>query len=83
MLRYLCRRGGEVVTKAELYYLAYRGLDYVPRSPTDEGFEGRKEYEGVVDTNLWRLRKAIEPDPSDPVLVITRRGHGVELRVRW
>ncbi len=83
MLRYLYQRGGQVVTKAELYFLAYRGLDSVPRSPADEHFEGRKEYEGLVDTNIWRLRKAIEPDPSNPVLLITKRGHGLVLQVRW
>lgn len=83
MLRYLYQRGGQVVTKAELYFLAYRGLDSVPRSPDDAHFEGRKEYEGLVDTNIWRLRKAIEPDPSNPVLLITKRGHGVVLQVRW
>ena len=83
MLCYLYQHGGQVVTKAELYFLVYRGLDRVPRSPADEYFEGRKEYEGLVDTNLWRLRKAIEPDLSDPVLLVTRRGHGVVLRVRW
>lgn len=83
MLRYLYQRGGRVVTKAELYFLVYRGLDRVPRSPADEHYEGRKEYAGLVDTNLWRLRKAIEPDPSHPVLLITKRGHGVMLQVRW
>ncbi len=83
MLRYLYQRAGHVVTKAELYFLVYRGLDKVPRSPSDEHYEGRKEYEGLVDTNLWRLRKAIEPDPSSPVLLVTRRGHGIVLQVRW
>ena len=83
MLRYLYQRGGQVVTKAELYFLVYRGLDKVPRSSDDEHYEARKDYEGLVDTNLWRLRKAIEPDPSDPVLLVTKRGHGVVLQVRW
>ena len=83
MLRYLYQRGGEVITKAELYFLAYRGLDSVPRSPSDEHYEGRKQYEGLVDTNIYRLRKAIEPDPSRPVLLVTKRGHGVVLQVRW
>jgi hypothetical protein len=83
MLRYLYQHGGQVVSKAELYFLAYRGLEKVPRSQSDKGYESPKEYEGVVDTNLWRLRKAIEPDPSTPVLLVTKRGHGVVLQVRW
>lgn len=83
MLRYLYRRGGQVVSKAELYFLAYRGLDYVPRSTADKEYEPPRSYEGVIDTNLWRLRQAIEPDPAHPVLLVTRRGHGVVLQVRW
>ena len=84
ILRYLYQQpGGRVVSKAELYFLAYLGLDHLPRAPGDEGYEAPKEYEGVIDTNLWRLRKAIEPDPSDPVLLVTVRGHGVRLNVRW
>ncbi|MEA3340300.1 MAG: winged helix-turn-helix domain-containing protein [Chloroflexota bacterium] len=83
MLCYLYRRAGQVVTKAELYFLVYLGLDKTPRSPADEHYEGRKEYEGLVDTNIWRLRQAIEPDPSDPVLLVTKRGHGLVLHVRW
>jgi hypothetical protein len=83
MLCYLYQRGGQVVTKAELYFLVCRGLAKVPRSPADEHYEGRKVYEGLVDTTLWRLRAAIEPEPSDPVLLVTERGHGVVLQVRW
>jgi len=82
VLCYLYRRGDHVVTKAELYYRIYRHLDRIPR-PGDPEYEGPKEYAGVIDTTLWRLRQAIEPDPEDPVLLITRRGHGVRLRVRW
>ncbi|GAB4534970.1 MAG: hypothetical protein Kow0063_18650 [Anaerolineae bacterium] len=84
ILRYLYQQpGGRVVSKAELYFLAYLGLDHLPRTPGDEGYEARKEYEGVIDTNLWRLRQAIEPDPSVPVLLVTVRGHGVQLKARW
>jgi len=83
MLCYLYRRAGQVVTKAELYFLVYLGLDKTPRSPADEHYEGRKEYEGLVDTNIWRLRQAIEPDPSDPVILVTKRGHGLVLHARW
>ena len=38
-----------------------------------------KEFEGTLDTALWRLRGAIEPDPKDPLYVVTRRGQGVRL----
>jgi len=82
MLRYLYQRSGEVVSKSELYFRIYRGLDRVPR-PADHDYEPPKRYLGLIDTNLWRLRKAIEPDPKNPVLLITRRGLGVTLLVRW
>jgi len=83
MLCYLYGRAGQIVTKAELYFLVYRGLDAVPRSPADEHYQGRKEYEGLVDTNIYRLRQALEPDPSDHVLLVAKRGHGLVLNVRW
>ena len=83
ILAYLYRRSGQVVGKAELYFRAYRGLDRTPRSPADAEYEPPKSYEGVMDTNLWRLRQVIEPDPSDPVLMVTVRGHGVRLEIRW
>ncbi len=83
MLCYLYRRAGQVVTKAELYFLVYLGLDKTPRSPADEHYQGRKEYEGLVDTNIYRLRQSIEPDPSNPVLLVTKRGHGLVLHARW
>lgn len=84
MLKYLYyERPGQVVSKAELYFRFYRNRDSVPRSPEDEEYEFHKEFESVMDTTLWRLRRAIEPDPSDPVLLVTVRGHGVRLMVRW
>ncbi len=82
MLCYLYHHNDRVVTKAELYFRAYLGKDRIPQEG-EKGYAEPVEYVGLIDTNLWRLRQAIEPDPSDPVLLITRRGHGVTLRVRW
>lgn len=83
MLLYLYERGGQVVGKDELYFRVYRGLDYTPRSAADEMYEAPKEYDNLIDTNIWRLRQAIEPNPKEPVLLITIRGHGLRLNVRW
>ncbi len=83
ILAYLYQRSGQIVSKDELYFRAYRGLERVPRSRADEAYEFPKDYEGVMDTNLWRLRQAIEPDPADPVLLQTLRGQGVRLESRW
>jgi len=82
MLRYLYQHAGKVVSKAELYFLTYLGLDSIPR-PSDEKYESPKEYSGLVDTSIYRLRQAIEPDPSDPIILQTVRGRGVRLVSRW
>ncbi|MGC9398238.1 MAG: hypothetical protein ACP5HM_03790 [Anaerolineae bacterium] len=82
MLRYLYQRADEVIPKKELYYLGYRELKRIP-AQHEEKYEDTHNYEGVIDTNLWRLRKAIEPDPSHPVLLETVRGYGIRLHVRW
>ena len=81
MLRYLYRRAGQVVSRDEIYYHVYEGLDYVPR-PGDDRYKGPAEYRGQIDTLLWHLRREIEPDPRRPVLLLTRRGKGVVLNVR-
>lgn len=83
MLAYLYDHGNQIVPKEDLYFRAYLGRDHAPRAPGDPGYETREEYEGVVDTNIWRLRGVIEPDPKRPVLIETKRGLGLRLRVRW
>ena len=82
MLRYLYHHAGKVVSKEELYFLVNLGLDRIPR-PGDEKYESPKEYSGLVDTSIYRLRQAIEPNPSDPIILQTVRGHGVRLVSRW
>ena len=83
MLAYLYEHGNQIVPKEDLYFRAYLGRESTPRAPGDIGYEAREEYEGVVDTNVWRLRGVIEPDPKKPVLLETKRGQGLRLRVRW
>ena len=83
LLRYLYPRANRTVSRPELYFRACRGLPAIPRVPDDEGYEEEANYRGLLDTALWRLRRAIEPDPGDPVLLRTLRGQGVRLEVRW
>lgn len=83
MLRYLYQHAGEVVAKGELYYRCYLGLERIPRTAEDKDYASPKDYEGLIDTSLWRLRRAIEPDPAQPVLLVSKRGHGIVLNVRW
>lgn len=82
VLRYLYDHEGETIPKTDLYYLACLQKPSVP-SPQDDAYELPPNYEGKMDTLIYRLRKAIEPDPSDPVLLITVRGHGLRLNIRW
>jgi len=67
MLEYLYERSGEVCSRKELYQ-AYR--------PDEDLAYG---WEATVETAIWRLRKAIEPDPRHPIFIITERGRGVRL----
>jgi DNA-binding winged helix-turn-helix (wHTH) protein len=80
LLRYLYQNRGRVCSREELYHSAYV-LSLYPEQAAQRAFP--QEYAGLLDTALWRLRKAIEPDPKNPIFVITRRGRGVELKNAW
>ena len=77
-LEYLYRHKNKVVSRQELYFLAYRGMDHIP-VPGELDFEALNEYRGVVDNIIWKLRKIIEIDRKHPTLLLTVRGHGVKL----
>lgn len=67
-----------VCSREELYFVAYKGLERVPHSG-ETGWEPPSAWRGNMDTVLWRLRKAIEPDPDHPLFIQTVRGQGVKL----
>jgi hypothetical protein len=79
VLRYLYKHLGEVVGKDALYFIGYLDLAYIPRTSDDKNYASPTEYTGLIDTIIYRLRQAIEPDPSGPVLLQTVRGHGIRL----
>lgn len=80
MLKFLYQHSGEVVGKEQLYYLVYLGMDRIPRNrDDDERYLAPMDYAGIIDTSIYRLRKAIEPDPEQPILIQTVRGYGVKL----
>ncbi len=83
LLRYLYAHANRTVSRPELYFRACKGKDRIPRVPDDEGYEDPVNYRSLLDTTIWRLRQAIEPDPADPVLLRTVWGQGVRLEVRW
>jgi len=74
MVCYLWERAGQGVPVGEIY----RALYGVPESPS-LALEACQ----IMDTLIWRVRKAIEPDPTHPVLLLRRRGQGLQLNVRW
>jgi DNA-binding response OmpR family regulator len=62
LISLLARRRGEVVTRDELLNACW-GLEYFPESRT-------------LDQHVLNLRKKIEADPSNPLLIETVRGAG-------
>jgi hypothetical protein len=82
VLRYLYQNSQRVCKREEIYYLGVCGLSSIPERgephwETEDGWTGR------LDTILWRLRKEIEPNPSNPVYLDTIRGQGLMLRNAW
>ena len=67
VLEYLYVRDGEICSRKELFTQAYRPG------------EATYGWEGTMETVIWRLRQAIEPDPHHPIFLITERGRGVRL----
>lgn len=63
---YLARHLGQVRTREDLLETVW-GYDYFGDVRT-------------VDVTVRRLREKIEPDPSNPQLIVTRRGVGYYLR---
>jgi DNA-binding response OmpR family regulator len=83
LLCYLYRNAGRLVPWKELYYCGYRGLERVPLTADDEGYEDWFSCERTLHTRMSDLRKAIEPEPKAPVYLETVKGEGVVLRVSW
>jgi len=65
LLEYLLRNSGRVLTRGQLIDRVW-GADYVGDTKT-------------LDVHVKRLRTKIEPDPSNPVHLITVRGLGYKL----
>lgn len=80
---YLYKNQGRYCTKKELYYKAY--VPFVaPEDKVKEVGEQlalAKEYDDLINTVIYRIRQAVEPNPKDkePVFVTTKRDVGVRL----
>jgi hypothetical protein len=80
---YLYKNQGRYCTKKELYYKAY--VPFV--APQDKAKEiGEQlalpnEYDDLINTVIYRLRQAVEPNPKDkdPAFITTKRDVGIRL----
>ncbi|MGB4804127.1 MAG: winged helix-turn-helix domain-containing protein [Anaerolineae bacterium] len=79
VLRYLYEQRPRLCSREELWYRAYLGHPYQPRGANDRDWQSQPEWAGTLDTILWRLRRAIEPELKSPVYIITERNMGVRL----
>lgn len=79
ILRYLYEHRQRTCTKSELFYIAHMEYDKEPRLE-DPKWELRRNVENAIDNQILRLRQAIEPDPGDPVYILTVRQKGIWLR---
>jgi len=78
LMKYLCSHLREICSLEEIYYYTYREIDEVP-DKGDKQWEHPDDWRGSMDTLLWRVRQKIEPNPSNPIYLVTRRGKGLEL----
>jgi hypothetical protein len=96
VLQYLMKHEGQICSKEELYENAYLAphapvgavesdrVEHVARGSTPKQRISIKDvgYSDVIDTVLWRLREAVEPDMAEPVFIQTYRGQGIVFRTR-
>lgn len=80
LLCFLYRSPGQLVPWERLYYLGYQELGHVP-SRDDREYENRQSWLPTLHTRMSDLRRAIEPDPEEPLYLETVRDKGVIMRV--
>lgn len=74
LLHHLYRHRGKVCPREALYRAYVEGTGGQVQEPIYP-----TEYAGTLDNAILRLRKAIEPDPEHPTLIVTIRGKGYKL----
>lgn len=78
LLEYMYNRSGEICTRSELHFLADLKLAHEP-VPGQSTYEAPNDYGGQLETAIWRLREALEPDPKHPFFIVTVKGKGYRL----
>lgn len=80
LLKYIYQHPKRMCSNEELYYLANLKLTRIPLGSQDEKWEAKHKWRSWYDTTLSRLRAAIEPDPGNPIYLVTVRGKGIVLK---
>lgn len=78
VLEYLAAHSEKLASLEELYYYAYRELS-APPNQGDPAWSAPDTWRGAMDNVLMRIRQKIEPDPKNPLYLVTRHSKGVEL----
>jgi len=78
VLEYLVAHSEKFASLEELYYYAYKELN-APPDKGDADWTHPKTWRGAMDNVLMRIRQKIEPDPKNPLYLVTHHGKGVEL----
>jgi hypothetical protein len=78
VLEYLALRPGKIGSLEELYYYAYKELETIP-DKGEPAWTPKDTWRAAMDTLLWRVRQKIEPNPKEPIYLITHHGKGLEL----
>lgn len=80
---YLYNNKGRYCTKKELYYKAYVPFTAPGNKVKEVGEQVAlsKEYDDLINTVIYRIRQAVEPNPKDkePVFITTKRDVGIKL----
>jgi hypothetical protein len=69
VLNYLYAKAGQLCSYEKLYYFALLGLDDEPHAKSDE-WQPIDEVREKVSEIVLRLRRLIEPDPSNPFFIV-------------
>jgi len=80
LMQYLYENRQRVCAWDELYYIGYRGYEYVASHPDDDRYEYPKNWKHTLEMAISRLRKAINCDPYNPPYLVTERQRGVRLQ---
>lgn len=78
VLEYLAAHTEKLVSLEELYYYAYKELS-APPDKGDPAWSASETWRGAMDNVLMRIRQKIEPDPKNPLYLVTNHGKGVAL----